>query len=100
MSIECLHELHVQQIGVDAKKYTNCTSLTIIFRHLLANLMVPIIQKEIDTFVHVVWNSHRIRAQKNTFLPDGIPNHIYNFPDQYGLKECGISHTVHTHYFQ
>lgn len=39
--------------------------------------MVPIMQKEIDTLVHVVWNSHRICAQKNTFLPDGIPNHIY-----------------------
>ena len=61
--------------------------------------MVPIMQKEIDTFVHVVWNSHRIRAQKNTFLPDGIPNHIYNFPDQYGLEECGMSPTVHMHHF-
>ena len=59
--------------------------------------MVPIMQKEIDTFVHVVWNSHRIQAQKNTFLPDGIPNHIYNFPDQYGLKECGMTPTlIHT----
>lgn len=61
--------------------------------------MVPIMQKEIDTFVHVVWNSHRIRAQKDTFLPDGVPNHIYNFPDQYGLEECGMSPTVHMHQF-
>lgn len=55
----------------------------VCFRQLLAYLMVPIMQKEIDTFVHVVWNTHRIRAQKNTLLPDGVPNHIYS------LEECG-----------
>ena len=35
-------------------------------RLLLAYIMIPIVQKEIDTFVDVVWNSHRIRDQKNT----------------------------------
>ncbi len=38
----------------------------------------------------VVWNSHRIRDQKNTYLPDGVPNHIYSFADNYGLEECGM----------
>lgn len=52
--------------------------------------MVPIMQKEIDTFVNVVWNTHRIRAQKDTFLPAGIPNHIFSFPEQYGVEECGM----------
>jgi len=51
--------------------------------------MTPIVQREVNTFVDVVWNSHRIREQKNTFLPDGVPNHIYDFPDKYGLEECG-----------
>ena len=51
--------------------------------------MIPVIQKEIDTFVDVVWNSHRIREQRNTLLPDGIPNHIYDFPEQYNLEDCG-----------
>ena len=51
--------------------------------------MVPVIQQEINMFVDVVWNTHRIREQRNTFLPDGIPNHIYDFPDQYGLEDCG-----------
>ena len=32
---------------------------------------------------------HRIRAQKDTVLPDGVPNHIYSFPEQYGLEKCG-----------
>lgn len=58
-------------------------------RLLLAYLMIPIVQREVNTFIDVVWNSHRIREQKNTFLPDGVPNHIYSFPDKYGLEECG-----------
>ena len=28
--------------------------------------------------------------KKNTFLPDGVPNHIYSFAEKYGLKECGM----------
>lgn len=60
-----------------------------IFRKLLAFIMIPLIQNELDIFRNTVWNSHRIRAQKNTILPDGIPNHIYSFPGQYGLEECG-----------
>lgn len=23
-------------------------------------------------------------------LPDGVPDHIYNFPEEYGLEECGF----------
>jgi hypothetical protein len=51
--------------------------------------MIPLIQKEIDSFV-LLWNSHRIRKQSDTVLPDGIPNHIYNFPENYDLRECGM----------
>ncbi|XP_014675602.1 PREDICTED: uncharacterized protein LOC106815628 [Priapulus caudatus] len=58
-------------------------------RLLLAYVMIPIMQKEIDTFIGVIWNAHRIREQHNTYLPDGVPNHIYNFPEKYGLEECG-----------
>ena len=59
-------------------------------RHILAYIMIPIIQKEIDTFVEAVWNSHRIRSQKNNYLPDGVPNHIFSFPEKYNLQECGM----------
>ena len=33
---------------------------------------------------------HRIRAQKDTALPDGVTDHIYSFPDMYGLEDCGM----------
>ena len=53
--------------------------------------MVPMLQKELDSFKDGVWNCHRIRAQKDTFLPDGVPNHMYAFPTEYGLEESGMS---------
>ena len=50
--------------------------------------MIPLIQRELDEFKDTVWNSHRIRFQKDTFMPDGVPNHVYDFPCRYGLEEC------------
>ena len=53
--------------------------------------MIPVVQKELNEFKDMVWNTHRIRAQKDTFLPSGIPNHVYSFPEKYGSQECGMS---------
>ena len=61
-----------------------------LFRMLLAFVMVPLIQKELDVFRKTVWNTHRIRVQKETTLPSGIPDHIYGFPEEYDLEECGM----------
>ena len=70
--------------------YKSYLGRTFLFdRLLLAYVMIPIMQREVNTFVDVVWNCHRIREQRDTFLPDGVPNHIYSFPDKYGLEDCG-----------
>jgi hypothetical protein len=61
----------------------------LLCRSLLAYLFVPLLQKELDVFKDNVWNTHRIRHQKDTYLPDGVPNHVYAFPEEYGLEECG-----------
>ena len=53
--------------------------------------MIPMLQKELDSFKDGVWNCHRICTQKDTLLPDGVPNHMYAFPAEYGLEESGIS---------
>ena len=58
------------------------------FRNCMAYLMIPVLEKEIGVFVDL-WNSHRIRKQKDVVLPDGVPNHIYDFPEEYGLEESG-----------
>ena len=60
-----------------------------LHRKLLSYLLIPVIQRQLDVFQETVWNSHRNRTQKNTVLPDGVPDHIYNFPEEYGLEECG-----------
>ena len=57
---------------------------------LLAFSMIPILQKELNTFIDI-WNSHRICKQKDTVLPYGVPNHIHNFPEEYSLEESGIA---------
>ena len=48
------------------------------------------IQKECDVFNDGEWNVHRIRPQKNAVLPHGVPNNIFNFPEKYGLQDCGL----------
>ena len=62
---------------------------TLFARDLLAFLMIPIIQREVNLFKDIVWNTHRIRTQKETVLPSGVTNHIYSFPEEYDLQECG-----------
>lgn len=59
-------------------------------RMLLAFILIPLLQKQLDIFKDTIWNTHRIRAQKDTVLPDGIPNHIYSFPEEYDMEECGM----------
>ena len=59
------------------------------FRKLLAFIMVPLIQREVDIFKGNIWNIHRIRDQKGVHLPSGVPNDIYNFPEEYNLRQCG-----------
>lgn len=58
-------------------------------RYLLAFVFIPVIQKEMNIFRETVWNSHRIRKQKDAQLPKGIPNHVYHFPEKYGAEDCG-----------
>ena len=53
-------------------------------------LSVPVVQKELDCFRETVWNSHRIRKQKDARLPKGIPDHVFNFPEKYEAEQCGM----------
>ena len=65
-------------------------NLFLFVRSLLAYLFIPILEKELAIFKDTIWSSHRIRKQAGTFLPDGVPDHIYSFPEEYGLEECGM----------
>ena len=61
-----------------------------LFRNLLAYIFIPVVQKELDFFRETVWNSHRIRKQKDARLPKGIPDHVFNFPEKYEAEQCGM----------
>ena len=50
--------------------------------------MAPLIQREVDIFKDNFWNIHRIRDQKGVYFPSGVPNHIYNFPEENNLWQC------------
>ncbi len=60
---------------------------------MLSYVYIPVLQKELDVFKNTIWNNHRGRKQKNKELPDGIPEHIYNFPEHYGATKCGTAIT-------
>lgn len=68
------------------------------FRNLLAYVYVPVVQRELDIFRVTVWNNHRGRKQDKKELPTGVPEHIYNFPEQYGGSHCG--HAVQEEHLQ
>ena len=55
-------------------------------RNMLAYVYIPLIQREMDTFAEL-WNSSRCRLQKNTLMPDEIPDFIYSNPEAYGLAD-------------
>ena len=57
-------------------------------RNILAYVYVPIVHREIDLFVEL-WNNSRTRLQRGTLMPDGIPNLIYNCPEEYGIEDKG-----------
>ena len=41
-------------------------------------------------FRTTVWNNSRGRKQRNKELPTGVPEHIYNFPENYGGMDCSL----------
>ena len=47
------------------------------------------LQKHLDTFKDTIWNTHRIQKQTEAFLPDGVPNHVFEFPEKYDPVDCG-----------
>lgn len=70
-------------------RFLKMNACLVTHRMLLAFTMIPLMQRELDTFKDTIWNAHRIRPQKDALLPAFIPDHIYSFPEEYGLEPCG-----------
>lgn len=69
-----------------------------MFRNLVAYVYVPVFQQKLDIFRVIVWNNHRGRKQDKKEHPTGAPEHISNFPGQYGGSHCG--HAVQDEHLQ
>ena len=52
--------------------------------------MIPVIHREEDIFKDYVWNSHQIWAQKDTQLPNRVPN---IFPI-HGFRDAVLVHKI------
>ena len=74
---------------LEQKEYDPCNEID---RQLLGYVFIPVLQRECDKFVNI-WNSHRIREQANMCLSTGVPDHLFNFPEQYGGQKMGIEIT-------
>src|SRR6201999_3190311 len=57
-------------------------------RHLAMFLWPPVMQKELNKFVHLV-NHRRVRKQNDKNLPSGVtPSFSYTFPERFGGRNC------------
>ena len=52
----------------------------IFFRHCLGYVYESLLEKALDEF-KVRWNSHRIRKNRLSGCPSGIPDDLYTLPE-------------------
>ena len=88
-----MHSLITRKISKHKRATLSKCTLS-IFRSILAFIMIPLMQQQLDEFRCTVWNTHRIRAQKDTFMADGVPNHIFEFPERYGMERQGRDNLI------
>ena len=58
-------------------------------RSILAFIMIPLMQQQLDESLKqygTIEYQYRIRVHKHTLMADGIPYHIFAFPDRYNMK--------------
>ena len=63
-------------------------------RSVLAYITIPVMQRELDELRTTIWNTHRIRAQKETLMADAIPDHIFEFPERYRMEKKGFKNYI------
>ena len=55
----------------------------LFFRYTLAFVLTPLLRKDIDKFV-TDWNGHSIRRGRTAECPAGVPDEIYDMPEEFG----------------
>ncbi|KAK6477179.1 hypothetical protein HHUSO_G22073 [Huso huso] len=55
-------------------------------KSLVQFCFMELLQEELNTVAHI-WNTHRIRAQRNSTAPQGRPLMMYTVPHLYGAED-------------
>ena len=83
----------------------DCTSITVYKlqnvcsttlhsnRYCLAYSMGALLEKELEEFV-CSWNSHLIRSNSKARCPSGIPNDLFEMPENYGISTIFSKKTI------
>ena len=58
--------------------------IIIIIRKVLAYCIVHLIKEELNNFKNY-WNTHKLRHNRQSCLPSGIPNDLFDMPEFYGM---------------
>jgi hypothetical protein len=53
-------------------------------------IFIPWLQHELDAYRERVNNTAK-RADRNKVLPHGVPNHIFEHPEEYGALDFKVS---------
>ena len=56
-----------------------------IYRLCLHVVLVSLLKRELEEFTDY-WNSHAIRANRTAECPSGIPDDLYQMPQEFGLS--------------
>ena len=54
-------------------------------RQCLAAVFLPQLERELWDFVKH-WNSHRMRHNRRAGCPNGIPDDLFDMPEQFGME--------------
>ena len=54
-------------------------------RKCLAVVLVTMLEQELSDFV-AYWNSHRIRCNRSIECPSGIPEDMFDMPEEFGKR--------------
>jgi len=59
---------------------------------------MPLLQRELVDITND-WNQHKIRLQKKTDRPNGVPDELYDFPEEKGGLQMGKSYKTEDYEF-
>lgn len=63
--------------------YIYCDCMHAIIRKCLAVVLENLLKRELHEFM-LYWNTHSIRYNSYTECPSGIPNDLYEMPEEFG----------------